>query len=274
MNLKKLTILEFLKMVDNKKISSLELIEEYEKQAKIHKDLNVFIETWFDEAKIQAKENPYLIPIGMKNLFQIKGKNINSCSKILKNYINPYTSTVADRLSSNCVFLGSTNMDEFAMGGAGITSCYGPAISPWKNNKGDLMCSGGSSSGSAAGLAANMFLAATGTDTGGSIRVPASYCGLVGLKPTYGVLSRYGVIDFASSFDCPGFLTKNIDDCSFLFNQIIGKDPNDPTSVDYKPQKSHKKVALYIPENCNPEVQGALEKYAKVLEKKDIKSKM
>lgn len=269
MDLKKLTIIEFLTMVDQKKISSLELIEEYEKQSK--NDLNVYIQTWFDEAKEKAQKNPYLIPFGMKNIFSIKGKNIDACSKALKNYINPYTSTVAERLSEHCVFLGSTNMDEFAMGGAGITSCYGPAISPWKNNKGEKMCPGGSSSGSAAGLAANMFLAATGTDTGGSIRLPASYCGIVGLKPTYGVLSRYGVIDFASSLDCPGFFTKTIDDCSFLFNQTIGKDKNDPTSMDYVPQKSHKKFGLYIPEKCNEEVKEELEKSAKILESKGYK---
>jgi len=163
--------------------------------------------------------------------------------------------------------LGKTNMDEFACGSSGKTSFFGPTISPWKNSKGEEMCPGGSSSGSSAAVAAGTCLAAMGTDTGNSVRLPAAYTGLVGLKPTYGIFSRYGVIPFANNLDCPGLLTKTVEDCEFLFSKLVGADINDFTSVDYVAQKSNKTVGLFIDEKTDDFTKEQLLRAAKILEK-------
>lgn len=191
---------------------------------------------------------------------------------MFENFIAPYESTITKRLKSiGMIPTGRLNMDEFAMGSTGKTSYYGITKSPWKNKKGEQMSPGGSSSGSAAALAAGTCLASLGTDTGGSVRQPAAWCGLVGYKPTYGLFSRYGVVDFASSIDTPSLFTKDIDDCVFLFKNLIGVDENDYTTVNYEPQKSNKTFCLLIDPECEDEINQNLLDIARVLEKNGYK---
>ncbi|MSP83707.1 MAG: Asp-tRNA(Asn)/Glu-tRNA(Gln) amidotransferase subunit GatA [Alphaproteobacteria bacterium] len=174
------------------------------------------------------------IPLGIKDLFCTKGVLTTAGSHILDGFHPPYESTVTANLwRDGAVMLGKTNMDEFAMGSSNITSYYGPALSPWRRpgSAADLV-PGGSSGGSAAAVAAGLCLGATGTDTGGSIRQPASFCGIVGLKPTYGRCSRLGIVAFASSLDQAGPLARNVRDCAILLRSMAGHDPLDSTSVD------------------------------------------
>jgi aspartyl-tRNA(Asn)/glutamyl-tRNA(Gln) amidotransferase subunit A len=169
------------------------------------------------------------IPLALKDIFNTAGVRTTCASKILDNYIAPYDATAFARLKAqDVVLLGKLNMDEFAMGSSNENSAYGAVRNPW-----DTACvPGGSSGGSAACVAARQAPAALGTDTGGSIRQPASHCGVVGLKPTYGRVSRYGVIAYASSLDQVGPLTRDVRDCALLLQAIAGHDPLDSTSVD------------------------------------------
>jgi aspartyl-tRNA(Asn)/glutamyl-tRNA(Gln) amidotransferase subunit A len=156
-------------------------------------------------------------------------------SKILMPFVPPYESTVtANLLRDGAVFLGKTNMDEFAMGSSNMTSYYGPVENPWKRRQDAtaVLVPGGSSGGSAAAVAARLAMGGTGTDTGGSIRQPASFCGLVGVKPTYGRCSRWGVVAFASSLDHPGPFARTVRDCAILLGSMAGHDPKDSTSAD------------------------------------------
>lgn len=175
------------------------------------------------------------LPIGIKDLFCTRGVKTTAASKMLADFIPPYESTVtAQLLASGSVFLGKTNLDEFAMGSANINSAAGPVVSPWQR-KGDekaALVPGGSSGGSAAAVAAGLALAATGTDTGGSIRQPAAYCGIVGLKPTYGRCSRWGTIAFASSLDQAGPMTRTVADAALMLEAIAGFDEKDSTSAN------------------------------------------
>jgi aspartyl-tRNA(Asn)/glutamyl-tRNA(Gln) amidotransferase subunit A len=173
------------------------------------------------------------IPIAVKDLFCTKDVLTTAASRILDGFHPPYESTVTDRLwQSGAVMLGKTNLDEFAMGSSSATSYYGPVENPWQR-LGDNrpLVPGGSSGGSAAAVAARAAIAATGTDTGGSIRQPASYCGIVGLKPTYGRCSRWGVIAFASSLDQPGPMTRRVRDAAIMLRAMSGHDPKDSTSA-------------------------------------------
>jgi aspartyl-tRNA(Asn)/glutamyl-tRNA(Gln) amidotransferase subunit A len=173
------------------------------------------------------------IPIAVKDLFCTKGVLTTAASHILDGFRPPYESTVTEKLwEAGAVMLGKTNMDEFAMGSSNTTSHYGPVENPWRR-PGDNrpLVPGGSSGGSAAAVAAHAALAATGTDTGGSIRQPASYCGIVGLKPTYGRCSRWGVVAFASSLDHPGPLARTVRDAAILLGAMAGHDPKDSTSA-------------------------------------------
>jgi len=173
------------------------------------------------------------IPIAIKDLYCTKGVLTTAASHILDGFHPPYESTVTDRLwQSGAVMLGKTNLDEFAMGSSSTTSYYGPVENPWRR-PGDNrpLVPGGSSGGSAAAVAARAALAATGTDTGGSIRQPASYCGIVGLKPTYGRCSRWGVVAFASSLDHPGPMTRTVRDAAIMLRAMSGHDPRDSTSA-------------------------------------------
>jgi aspartyl-tRNA(Asn)/glutamyl-tRNA(Gln) amidotransferase subunit A len=174
------------------------------------------------------------IPLAIKDLFCTQGIRTTAGSKILGPFVPPYESTVtANLLRDGAVFLGKTNMDEFAMGSSNMTSAYGPVENPWKRRQDDqaVLVPGGSSGGSAASVAARLAMGATGTDTGGSIRQPASFCGLVGVKPTYGRCSRWGVVAFASSLDHPGPFARSVRDSAILLRAMAGHDPKDSTSA-------------------------------------------
>ena len=175
------------------------------------------------------------IPLAIKDLFCTAGVRTTAGSRILGPFVPPYESTVsANLLRDGAVFLGKSNMDEFAMGSSNMTSAYGPVENPWKRRQdaAAVLVPGGSSGGSAAAVAARLALGATGTDTGGSIRQPASFCGIVGMKPTYGRCSRWGVVAFASSLDHPGPFARTVEDCAILLGSMAGHDPKDSTSAD------------------------------------------
>ncbi|MGE0417664.1 MAG: Asp-tRNA(Asn)/Glu-tRNA(Gln) amidotransferase subunit GatA [Acetobacteraceae bacterium] len=175
------------------------------------------------------------IPLAIKDLFCTDGVRTTAGSRILGPFVPPYESTVtANLLRDGAVFLGKANMDEFAMGSSNMTSAYGPVRNPWKRRQDEdaVLVPGGSSGGSAAAVAARIAMGATGTDTGGSIRQPASFCGLAGVKPTYGRCSRWGVVAFASSLDHPGPFARTVQDCAILLGSMAGHDPKDSTSAD------------------------------------------
>jgi aspartyl-tRNA(Asn)/glutamyl-tRNA(Gln) amidotransferase subunit A len=174
------------------------------------------------------------IPLAIKDLFCTEGVRTTAGSKILGPFVPPYESTVtAQLLRDGAVFLGKANLDEFAMGSSNMTSAFGPVESPWKRRQDQaaVLVPGGSSGGSAAAVSARLAMGATGTDTGGSIRQPASYCGLVGMKPTYGRCSRWGVVAFASSLDHPGPFARTVRDTAILLGSMAGHDPKDSTSA-------------------------------------------
>jgi aspartyl-tRNA(Asn)/glutamyl-tRNA(Gln) amidotransferase subunit A len=175
------------------------------------------------------------IPLAIKDLFCTQGVRTTAGSRILGNFIPPYESTVsANLLRDGAVFLGKANLDEFAMGSSNMTSAFGPVENPWKRRDSDAaLVPGGSSGGSAAAVSARMAMGATGTDTGGSIRQPAAFCGLAGIKPTYGRCSRWGVVAFASSLDQPGPFARSVQDCAILLGSMAGFDPKDSTSVEH-----------------------------------------
>jgi aspartyl-tRNA(Asn)/glutamyl-tRNA(Gln) amidotransferase subunit A len=186
------------------------------------------------DARIKAGDAPSMcgIPLGIKDLFCTRGVASQAASNILKGFKPEYESTVTTQLfNAGAVMLGKLNMDEFAMGSSNETSCYGNTINPWKIDDRQLT-PGGSSGGSAAAVAADMCLAATGTDTGGSIRQPAAFTGIVGIKPTYGRVSRWGVVAFASSLDQAGPMTKSVRDAAIMLGAMCGHDPKDSTSAD------------------------------------------
>ena len=205
--------------------------------------LNAFITTTPDAALTQAdaadmaiargEAGPLTgIPLGIKDLFCTAGVRTTAASRILEPFVPPYESTVtANLLRDGAVFLGKTNLDEFAMGSSNETSAFGPVTNPW-SPEGAKLVPGGSSGGSAAAVAAGMAMGATGTDTGGSIRQPASLCGIVGMKPTYGRCSRWGVVAFASSLDHPGPFARSVRDAATLLGSMSGFDPKDSTSAD------------------------------------------
>ncbi|MGH7122430.1 MAG: Asp-tRNA(Asn)/Glu-tRNA(Gln) amidotransferase subunit GatA [Acetobacteraceae bacterium] len=175
------------------------------------------------------------IPLAIKDIFCTKGVRTTAASRILEPFVPPYESTVTANLRRDgAVFLGKTNLDEFAMGSSTTNSAYGSTENPWKRRQdpGARLVPGGSSGGSAAAVAARLAIGATGTDTGGSIRQPAAFCGITGIKPTYGRCSRYGVIAFASSLDHPGPMARSVEDCAMLLSSMAGHDPRDSTSVD------------------------------------------
>jgi aspartyl-tRNA(Asn)/glutamyl-tRNA(Gln) amidotransferase subunit A len=208
-------------------------------------DLNAFVfktpEIALDQARaadarIKAGEAPAMcgIPLGIKDLFCTKGVPSQAASNILKGFRPEYESTVTAQLfGAGAVMLGKLNMDEFAMGSSNETSAYGNAVNPWRREGSDVQLTpGGSSGGSAAAVAADLCLAATGTDTGGSIRQPAAFTGIVGIKPTYGRVSRWGIVAFASSLDQAGPMTKTVRDAAIMLQAMAGHDPKDSTSAD------------------------------------------
>jgi aspartyl-tRNA(Asn)/glutamyl-tRNA(Gln) amidotransferase subunit A len=175
------------------------------------------------------------IPLAVKDLFCTEGVRTTAGSRILSPFVPPYESTVsANLLRDGAVFLGKANLDEFAMGSSNMTSAFGAVENPWKRRQdaSAVLVPGGSSGGSAASVAARLAMGATGTDTGGSIRQPASFCGIAGIKPTYGRCSRWGVVAFASSLDHPGPFARTVQDCAILLGSMAGYDPKDSTSAD------------------------------------------
>jgi aspartyl-tRNA(Asn)/glutamyl-tRNA(Gln) amidotransferase subunit A len=175
------------------------------------------------------------IPLAIKDLFCTEGVRTTAGSRILGNFIPPYESTVTRRLlDDGAVFLGKANLDEFAMGSSNMTSAFGPVANPHRRRQDPdaVLVPGGSSGGSAAAVAAGLAMGATGTDTGGSIRQPAAFCGIVGIKPSYGRCSRWGVVAFASSLDHPGPFARTVEDCAILLGSMAGHDPRDSTSAD------------------------------------------
>ena len=231
------TIKELSLMLKSKQISNSELMVETFDLVDKYKDLNAFITLNKENALLKAKElddNPLDlslsgIPIAQKDLFVTKDLRTTCGSNMLSNFIPPYSATVIENLEqAGCISIGKTNMDEFAMGSSNETSFYGNVHNPWGNN----LVPGGSSGGSAAAVAAGIVSGATGTDTGGSIRQPASLCGITGIKPTYGRISRWGMIAFASSLDQAGPIARSAEDCAILMNEMCSHDLKDTTSLD------------------------------------------
>ena len=245
---KSLTIKEVRKGLIEKEFSCEELTNHYLKKINDHKDLNAFVFVDEEKAIESAKQadkmisegvsKPLLgVPLGIKDLFCTKGIRTTACSKILENFVPEYESTVTQNLlNDGAVFLGKTNMDEFAMGSANITSYFGNCYLPYrkKSDPTTELIPGGSSGGSASALAADLCVAATASDTGGSIRQPAAFSGLVGIKPTYGLCSRWGMVAFASSLDQAGPLAKTVDDAAIMLQSMASYDEKDSTSADAK----------------------------------------
>lgn len=230
--------------IRNKKFTYLDLVIEQEKHFNNNK-LNVAITSYWDQAKEQAKNLVYDdnkplngISIGVKDMFLVKDTKTTAASAVLDKFTAPYESHITQLLKNNNYIMPfKTNLDEFAMGSSNLTSYYGAVVNPWILKDRVLRVPGGSSGGSAAAVAAYMCHGALGTDTGGSIRQPAAYCGIVGFKPSYGRCSRRGVIAFASSLDHPGVFARNVEDACVLLDNIAGYDPLDCTSLNEKMKK-------------------------------------
>jgi aspartyl-tRNA(Asn)/glutamyl-tRNA(Gln) amidotransferase subunit A len=238
-DLSTLTITEARKKLDSGEFSAVDLATKYlEEIEKKNPELNAYLEVYddvLDQAKIadvrikNGERHPLLgIPLAIKDVILIEGKKVTAASKILQGFTAPYDATVITKLKEQgVVFLGRTNTDEFAMGGSTENSAFGPTRNPHDTSR----VSGGSSGGSIVAVAANMALGALGSDTGGSVREPASFCGVVGMKPTYGRVSRHGLIAMGSSLDCIGPVAKNVLDVQTIFDAILGTDVMDSTTI-------------------------------------------
>ena len=241
MDITELTVKELQEKLASKELTASQITEAYVNRIKEKEsDIGAFVTVLNEQATAQAKEVDQKIekgeltskfagiPIGIKDNICTKGVKTTCSSKMLENFISPYDATVMEKLNNEgMINLGKLNMDEFAMGGSTENSAMHKTCNPWNLNT----VPGGSSGGSAAAVAANMVPWALGSDTGGSIRQPASFCGVVGLKPTYGLVSRYGLVAFASSLDQIGPITKDVYDNAMLLNLIVGNDPKDSTSA-------------------------------------------
>lgn len=271
----------------SKKFSSVELTKCFLSRIEKFEKLNAFITVCGEQALQAAEQSDRKIangtagelegiPLAIKDLFLTKGIKTTAASKMLYNFIPPYESTITQKLlDAGSVFLGKTNMDEFAMGSANLTSYYGHVISPWSTDK--QLVPGGSSGGSAAAVAGHLCLAATGSDTGGSIRQPAAFTGIVGLKPTYGRCSRFGMMALCSSFDQGGPMTKTVRDAAIFLKTISGYDEKDSTSAkedipDFESfiGKSIKGMRIGIPKECyvkgmSAEIEDSWKKGADIL---------
>jgi aspartyl-tRNA(Asn)/glutamyl-tRNA(Gln) amidotransferase subunit A len=292
--LKDLTIDQVRLLLDRGEASAVEICQAHldsieqrnpEIKALIHSNASWSLQqaARIDQLKRNGQPLPVLagVPLAIKDNISIQGQRCTCGSKILENYTALYDATVIEKLrAAGAVFVGKANMDEFAMGSSTETSYFGVTRNPWNLTR----VPGGSSGGSAAAVAADECIAATGSDTGGSIRQPASLCGIVGLKPTYGRISRFGLIAFASSLDQIGPMTKDVEDTAILLNFLSGHDPLDSTSInlpvpDYTKalKKDLKGMKIGIPEEyfiegLDPEVKEAIEKAIKVMEGLGAKS--
>ena len=290
MNLTELTISQAHQGLKKKEFSALELCKAYlDKIKEKDKEIFAFLTVNQKSALSQAKkiddlissggENPNLgcLPSAIKNNILVENLKCTAGSKILENYIAPYDATVIKKLKEkDCLILGKTNMDEFAMGSSTENSAFGSTHNPHDLSR----VPGGSSGGSAAAVAANLCCYALGSDTGGSIRLPASFCGVVGLKPTYGTVSRSGLIAFASSLDQIGPITKTVEDAKIIFEVISGKDPLDSTSVEL-PKIENLKLKIenlclgvpkeYFVKGIDPEVEKIIKAAIKRYEEMGVK---
>jgi len=283
MSLTELTITQAHEGLKKKEFSALELVKAYlDKINEKDKEIFAFLTIAEDLAKEQAKKVDEMIlggreisflagiPSAIKDNILLEGVKCTAGSKILENYIAPYDAAVIKKLKKQeAIILGKTNLDEFAMGSSTENSAFFPTRNPHDLTR----VPGGSSGGSAAAVAANLCAYALGSDTGGSIRQPASFCGVTGLKPTYGAVSRYGLMAFASSLDQIGPITKTVEDCKIVFEAISGKDPLDSTSVEskisnFKFQISNLRIGVpkeYFIKGMDPEVEviikNAIKKY-------------
>lgn len=244
--LTKLTLAEAKRGLQDKSFTSTELTQAYIDAISKNRDLNAYVTDNFENAIKQAEASDARysrraarkldgLPLGIKDLYCTRGIRTTACSKMLHDFIPPYESTVTQNLlDEGSVFLGKLNMDEFAMGSANLTSAFGPCISPWKptGESHKKMVPGGSSGGSSSAVAADLCLAATASDTGGSIRQPAAFTGTVGIKPTYGLCSRYGMVAFASSLDQAGPIAKTVLDAALMLEVMAGYDVKDSTSLN------------------------------------------
>ncbi|MDR1032048.1 MAG: aspartyl/glutamyl-tRNA amidotransferase subunit A, partial [Holosporales bacterium] len=259
-NLTELTLSEARDLLKAKKISATELTAAFLKRIEAKSRWNAFITVTGDLALAQAKQSDARLargearaleglPIAHKDLFCTKGVRTTAGSRMLENFIPPYESGVTQRLKdSGTVMLGKTNMDEFAMGSANINSYFGNVINPWKakDNLAQDLVPGGSSGGSAAAVAGRLCLGATGSDTGGSVRQPAAYTGIIGIKPTYGRCSRWGMAAFASSLDQAGVLARSVKDSAIMLQAMSGYDQRDSTSVNLDVPDFEKSVGQSI----------------------------
>jgi len=257
-----LTLAALKAALDEKEASAVEVAEAHLKKLDEHRGLNAFITETPDRAREMAKASDARrargeaglldgVPLAIKDLFCTEGVQTTAGSHILEGFVPPYESTVTANLwRAGAVMVGKTNLDEFAMGSSNMTSYFGGVENPWKK-RGDnrKLVPGGSSGGSAAVVAAYMVPGSTGTDTGGSIRQPASFCGIVGLKPTYGRCSRWGVVAFASSLDQPGPLARTVEDSALMLQAMAGHDPKDSTSAPLA-------VPDFVAAARNPDVKG------------------
>lgn len=273
MDLSTLTVAQARKDLDAKKYSALDLTSAYlENIAKKDAEIHAYLEVWADSAREEAQKADVMIargeskplvgiPLAIKDNILIKGRIASAASKILENYRASYDATVIEKLrSQGAVFLGRTNMDEFAHGSSTENSAFGPSKNPHDTSR----VPGGSSGGSAAAVAGDLALAALGSDTGGSIRQPAAHCGLVGLKPTYGSVSRFGLIAMGSSLDQIGPLAKTVEDARILFDAIRGHDARDSTSLPDASLTTKRPKVLGVPRafltsGVEPDVFGAFE---------------
>ncbi|OGH06053.1 MAG: aspartyl/glutamyl-tRNA amidotransferase subunit A [Candidatus Levybacteria bacterium RBG_16_35_11] len=292
MKLNELSIKQAVEGLKSKKFSSVDLLKACLGQIKAKdKSLNAFITVTEKEALGQAKRSDNLIsqkadlpllgiPISLKDLYLTKGIKTTAASNVLKDYIPQYDATVVSKLkNAGAVLIGKVNCDAWAHGSSGENSDFGPTKNPWNEE----YVPGGSSSGSAVSVAANMCIAATGTDTGGSIRHPASFCNVVGLKPTYGRVSRYGIVAMASSLDSIGHFTKTVEDSAIFLNVTAGKDQMDSTTPDTKVDnyledlnRGVKDLRIGIPkeyfmEGLDPRIKERIEKAIKLYEKNGAK---
>ncbi len=273
------SLTELAALLRAKEISAVELCRHFLDRIEAASDLNAFISVDAERAltaageadrRLAAGDAPPLagLPIAHKDIFCTAGVKTSCGSRMLDNFVSPYDATVVERLAAaGAVTLGKTNMDEFAMGSSNETSWYGPVKNPWDTAR----VPGGSSGGSAAAVAARLVPAATGTDTGGSIRQPAAFCGLTGLKPSYGRVSRYGIIAFASSLDQAGPVAQNAADAALLLDAMSGHDPRDATSLEraLEPTRGHLEdridglriglPAEFFEDGVDPEVATAVE---------------